>query len=70
MEKRPKPQQENKFEFKARKVPDFSKVNSSVAGLKSVIQPKALTQFVEFNLSGENHHKQSKIQQPDKPVAT
>lgn len=53
MEGRKTSTQEEKFEFKARKVPDFSKVNSSVVGLQSIVQPKQLTKFAEFNLSSD-----------------
>lgn len=53
MESRKKSVNEEKFEFRARKVPDFSKVNSSVVGLQSIVPPKQLTKFAEFNLSGD-----------------
>jgi len=55
LEGRRKPISEEKFEFKARKVPDFTRVNNSVAGLQALIPPKQLTKFAEFNLSGDIH---------------
>lgn len=67
MEKRQKTNEGVKFEFKARKVPDFAKVNNSIAGLKSVLAPKTLTQFAEFSLSGDNHLTSKTISQ-DLPV--
>ncbi len=67
MEGRKRSTKEDKFEFRARKVPDFTKVNSSVVGLQSLVPPKQLTKFAEFNLSGDMR-KPLKSAQEEFPV--
>ncbi len=49
-------------------MPDFTKINSSVAGLQALAPPKQLTKFAEFSLSSDTRKSLKPAQDEQYPV--